>query len=441
MFNSANPKNKIKTLHSLTIVFWIANGVRNRSADIRNFLEEHSPDIFLIQETKLRPEINFSIPNYDVYRTDRPQQNNAPTQGGGTGILIKKSLPHHHITTSQLHFVEATSITLNLTNKEQFTVTSIYIPPDTNPTLYTLDLENLIQLGPNPIICGDFNAQHQNWGSPINTPRGKELVRFTQVVGMEILAPPSPTRFGFNSATILDFAVIEDFFLHFSIISLRELYSDHNPVKLTFQLKFTTLHNSVTTHTDWTKFQNYLKTQIDYRPLKINSNMDIEIAVEKFTKNLLNAHRFATKTVKKSTATYIHANIKDLIKTCNKTKKAWQTLRNPLIKTELKKIEKLIKKLDENSRQKDQTEELEALNTEDGTLWRKAKIMRKKAQKIPALLGENGFAYSDSIKAETIALSLEKQFSLNDLSHRETENEVKKSTKNFSSPHSPITKL
>ncbi|GBN75635.1 RNA-directed DNA polymerase from mobile element jockey [Araneus ventricosus] len=59
--------------------------------------------------------------------------------------------------------------------------------------------------------------------------------------------------------------------------------------------------------------------------------------------------------------------------------------------------------------------------------------MRKKAQKIPALLGENGFAYSDSIKAETIALSLEKQFSLNDLSNRETENEVKKSTENFSS--------
>ncbi|GBO34481.1 hypothetical protein AVEN_6185-1 [Araneus ventricosus] len=152
MFNSANPKNQIKTLYSLTIVFWNAHGVRNRSADILNFLEEHSPDIFLIQETKLRPEINFSIPNCDVYRTDRPQRNNAPTQGGGTGILIKKFLPHHHIPTPQLHFVEATSISLNLTKKEPFTVTSIYIPPDTDPTLYTLDLETLIQLGPNPII-------------------------------------------------------------------------------------------------------------------------------------------------------------------------------------------------------------------------------------------------------------------------------------------------
>ncbi|GBO19937.1 hypothetical protein AVEN_113867-1 [Araneus ventricosus] len=235
-------------------------------------------------------------------------------------ILIKKSLPHHHIPTPQFHFVEATSISLNLTNKEPFTVTSIYIPPDTDPTLYTLDLETLFQLDPNPNICGDFNAQHQNWGSPINTKRGKELVRFTQVLGMEILVPPSPTRFGFNSATILDLARIKDFILPFSIISLPELYSDHNPVKLTFQLKFTTLHNSVTTHTDWTKFQNYLKNQIDYRLLKINSNTDIEISVEKFTKNLQNAHRFATRTVKKSTAAYINANIKDLIKTRKKRK-------------------------------------------------------------------------------------------------------------------------
>ncbi|GBN44864.1 putative RNA-directed DNA polymerase from transposon X-element [Araneus ventricosus] len=249
---------------------------------------------------------------------------------------------------------------------------------------------------------------------------------------MEILATPSPTRFGFNSAKILDLTVIKDFILPFSIISLPEIYSNHNPVKLTFQIKFTTQHNSVTTHTDCTKFQNYLKNQIDYRSLKINSNTDIEIAVEKFTKNLQNAHRFVTKAVKKSTATYIHANIKDLIKTRNKTKKAWQTLRKPLVISEFNRIEKLIKKLDKNSRQKDQTKELEALNTEDGTLWRKAKIILNKAQKIPALLGENRFAYSDSIKAENIALSLEKQFSLNDLSHRQTENEVKKSTENFS---------
>ncbi|GBM03793.1 putative RNA-directed DNA polymerase from transposon BS, partial [Araneus ventricosus] len=234
-FNSNNfSYHNVKTLHNLDIIFWNANGIRNRSADIRNFVEEHSPEIFLIQETKLRPEFNFNIPNYDIYRTDRIPQNNPHALGGGTAVLIKKSIPHYHIPTPKFHFVEATTISLNLVNKDPFTITSIYIPSYTDPTLFTIDLETLIQLGPNPIICGDFNAQHQIWGSPINTTRGKELVRFAQAVGIEILAPASPTRFGYKSATILDLALIKDFILPYEITSLPELYSDHNPIKLTF---------------------------------------------------------------------------------------------------------------------------------------------------------------------------------------------------------------
>ncbi|GBO01077.1 hypothetical protein AVEN_233855-1 [Araneus ventricosus] len=130
--------------------------------------------------------------------------------------------------------------------------------------------------------------------------------------------------------------------------------------------------------------------------------MDIQEAVCNFEKTLQNGHRFATKIVKKSTCTYIHPNIKDLIKTRNKTKKDWQTLRIPSIKAELNRIEKLMKKLENESRQKDKTEELETLNPENGTLWTKAKIMRRKALKIPALKGEFKLALSGPDKAETI---------------------------------------
>ncbi|GBL94713.1 putative RNA-directed DNA polymerase from transposon X-element [Araneus ventricosus] len=160
--------------------------------------------------------------------------------------------------------------------------------------------------------------------------------------------------------------------------------------------------------------------------------MYIEEAICNFEKNLYNSHRFATKIVKKSTSTYIHPNIKDLIKTRNKTKKDWQNLRNPSIKTELHRIEKLIKKLENVSRQKDKTDELKTLNPENDTLWTKAKIMRRKAQKIPALKGKFKLALSDPDKAETIALSLEKKLFLNNLSHSETEEEVNESANNFS---------
>ncbi|GBM58562.1 hypothetical protein AVEN_255341-1 [Araneus ventricosus] len=128
----------------------------------------------------------------------------------------------------------------------------------------------------------------------------------------------------------------------------------------------------------------------------MSTEMDIEDEVCNFEKNLQNAHRFATKIVKNSTSTYIHPNIRDLIKTRNKTKKDWQTLRNPSIKTELNRIEKLIKKLENESRQKDKTEELETLNPENGALWTKAKIMRRKAQKTPALKVEYKLALSDN---------------------------------------------
>ncbi|GBN54312.1 RNA-directed DNA polymerase from mobile element jockey [Araneus ventricosus] len=392
---------------------------------------EHSPEIFLIQETKLRPEFNFNIPNYDLYRTDRIPQNNLHALGGGTAVLIKKSVPHYHIPTPKFHSVEATTISLNLVNKDPFTITSIYIPPYTDPTLFTIDLEILIQLGPNPIICGDFNTQHQIWGSPINTTR--DQIR-TGGRNRNTWGGRAPSGVGYNSATILDLALIKDFILPYEITSLPELYSDHNPIKLTFKLKFSTPHDKITSNTDWGKFQNYLRNHVEYKPYRISNEMDIEEAVCNFEKNLQNAHRFATKIVKKSTSTYIHPNIKDLIKTRNNTKKDWQTLRNPSIKTELNRIEKLIKKLENESRQKDKTEELETLNPENGTLCTKAKIMRRKAQKIPALKGEFKLALSDPDKAETIALSLEKQFSLNNLSHSETEEEVNESTKNFSPP-------
>ncbi|GBO10521.1 hypothetical protein AVEN_214391-1 [Araneus ventricosus] len=124
----------------------------------------------------------ISIGPIEIPRTTRTSSSKEPP------VLIKKSIPHYHIPTPKFHFVEATTISLNLVNKDTFTITSIYIPPYTDPTLFTIDLETLIQIGPNPIICGDFNAQHQIWGSPINTTRGKELVRFAQAVGIEILA-------------------------------------------------------------------------------------------------------------------------------------------------------------------------------------------------------------------------------------------------------------
>ncbi|GFU95022.1 uncharacterized protein TNCV_4138061 [Trichonephila clavipes] len=74
---------------------------------MRDFIDKHSPDLFLIQETHLRPEYSFNIPNYICYRNDRT----GSTRGwGGTAILIKRSIPHFHVPTLPLLVLKQLSL-------------------------------------------------------------------------------------------------------------------------------------------------------------------------------------------------------------------------------------------------------------------------------------------------------------------------------------------
>ncbi|GBM25257.1 RNA-directed DNA polymerase from mobile element jockey, partial [Araneus ventricosus] len=156
----------------------------------------------------------------------------------GTAIFVKNNIPHHEIIPPTLHYVEATVVALDLNNSEKITLTSIYVPHSSDPGMFTVDIENLIQVSPNQIICGDFNAHHINWGCASTNHRGATLMNFVNSAGLEILAPSTPTRFGTNSASTIHLAIVREFLYPYDIISLPELSSDHNPILLNFYLKF-----------------------------------------------------------------------------------------------------------------------------------------------------------------------------------------------------------
>ncbi|GIY07980.1 RNA-directed DNA polymerase from mobile element jockey [Caerostris darwini] len=149
-----------------------------------------------------------------------------------------------------LHGGEATIISLNLNNQDALIIASIHIPPSSDNALFTLDLEILIQLGSNVILCGDFNAKHivRNCNN-INT-RGNNLINFCNNTFTELIAPTTPTRFGFNSASTTDLALIKNFFYPFEIFSLPELNSDHNPIKIAFKFNYDITSNYLTKKTD-----------------------------------------------------------------------------------------------------------------------------------------------------------------------------------------------
>ncbi|GFW83922.1 putative RNA-directed DNA polymerase from transposon X-element [Trichonephila clavipes] len=94
---------------------------------MHDFIDKHAPDIFLIQETHLRPEHSFKIPNYSCYRNDR---NHAAPGWGGTALLFKNCISHYHVPTPpQSTGVEMTLIMLTPIDHEPILIGSTYIPP------------------------------------------------------------------------------------------------------------------------------------------------------------------------------------------------------------------------------------------------------------------------------------------------------------------------
>ncbi|GFW19847.1 RNA-directed DNA polymerase from mobile element jockey [Trichonephila clavipes] len=200
---------------------------------MRDFIDKHSPDLFLIQETHLRPEYSFNIPNYICYRNDRT----GSTRGwGGTAILIKRSIPHFHVPTPPpLTGVEATLVALTPSDQEPFLVASIYAPPNPNYRNLGADLDGIFKIFKSAFLAGDYNAKHTSWGCNYSDPRGNYLLRYITNNNLDLIAPPTPTRYGTDSASTLDYALIKNLIWPCTADSIPELSSDHNPVRFHFQ--------------------------------------------------------------------------------------------------------------------------------------------------------------------------------------------------------------
>ncbi|GFT59601.1 RNA-directed DNA polymerase from mobile element jockey [Trichonephila clavipes] len=173
----------------LKLCSWNANGILNKISEFKIFVEKHSPDLALIQETHLRPHHNINIPNYNCYRNDRIGDGIAR---GGTLILVKKNISHHNIPTPTLNHIEATVVVFTPQNLNPVSIISIYVPPSSDARLFTLDLENLLQTNSNCVIFGDFNATHNMWNCPNNSIRGCQLKTFAEILDLTIAFPDSP---------------------------------------------------------------------------------------------------------------------------------------------------------------------------------------------------------------------------------------------------------
>lgn len=74
----------------LKILFWIANGIQNKTEKLQTLANKLNLDIIVIDETKINPKTNLKIRT----DTDPPMGNR---YHGGTAVLVHRRIVHSYI--------------------------------------------------------------------------------------------------------------------------------------------------------------------------------------------------------------------------------------------------------------------------------------------------------------------------------------------------------
>lgn len=101
--------------------------------------KENSPDIICIQETWLKPQLNFTLQGYTIIQKDRKQGN-----GGGVATFIKQGIGFRNI----VRDVEQEVVVVEVwEGKQSYKVINFYNPCE------KLSLNVLENIGGNKVIC------------------------------------------------------------------------------------------------------------------------------------------------------------------------------------------------------------------------------------------------------------------------------------------------
>ena len=212
----------------LKIAFWNANGLAQRSLELKSFLIEHDIDVMLISERHFTRKKYLKITNYKIYDTQHPDGK----AHGGTAAIIKDTIKHYENEENTDDFLQATSITLD-DLRGPIMLSAVYCP---NHSIKKEMFPNFFEkLGHRFIACGDYNAKHPWWGSRSSTPtpRGRQLYDAMLDANLSPISTGEPTYWPADKhkhPDLIHFAVIKGIHpRYFAIKSCFDLSSVTHP--------------------------------------------------------------------------------------------------------------------------------------------------------------------------------------------------------------------
>ena len=218
-------------MHSTeNIIQWNCQGLNGKKDELLQLIKDQKPAVIAIQETMFGPGNSFRVPHYNFFSKAGTFNQR---YHGGVGILIHEDVPvHSEINLSTPLQAIAVQVYLGF----NVTICSIY-----NSRSHTLNkqlLENLLQQLPSPVmLLGDLNAYNTMWGSISTDTRGREVERFLNTSGLNILNDGSNTRIGTISDSAIDLSIISPIIndrLTWSVLP-SPYDSDHIPISISYQ--------------------------------------------------------------------------------------------------------------------------------------------------------------------------------------------------------------
>lgn len=206
----------------LSIITWNADGLTNRTDELRYLLSHLQPFAVLLQETNWKAGAPLSFPGYTVVSSPRPTG-----RGGGTAILVAEGTPFDSLITP----VDLECTAIRIHHPLTLTLVSAYVKTN------RLDWQPLLHFlrRPDPVIlAGDLNARHRLLGSSVDSVNGNRL-RKQRPADITLLVPPKPTHRHhcgrYPPSTLSYFLTNTDLR---GLITVHDIgTSDHSPVMLT----------------------------------------------------------------------------------------------------------------------------------------------------------------------------------------------------------------
>lgn len=186
----------------LVILQWNARSLIANGQEFKRYIfeQQNKPHIICVQETWLKPQLDFIIQGYTTVRNDREGG-----KGGGVATFIQSGINYSVSSVGK----EQESICIKTwTGNNSVTIINYYNPCN---KLTPGILNDIGGQSRGKIVCGDFNAHSTLWGSKSTDVNGLVVEEFIEDNGLVCINSGKGTRYNSanNTESVIDLTLVK----------------------------------------------------------------------------------------------------------------------------------------------------------------------------------------------------------------------------------------